>query len=140
MMSMMAINLLMFNISPGYSSFGNQVYLPDEANSTLTQCDLGSPKSEFPEPQALIECRFLIDDLHPLTVIYFALAECTETRSSYLVETYFYHGLPYVGIGLFFSTWLVALFFFLALIYSVCRSAKKRTFNEIDGQDFEDES
>lgn len=66
--------------------------------------------------------------------------KCTVTRSTFLVDTYFYHGLPYVGIGLFFSTWLVALFFVLAMIYSVCRSPKKGNFNEMDSLDFEEES
>lgn len=74
-----------------------------------------------------------------LFFFYFFLDDCTITRSSFLIETYFYH-IPYVGIGLFFSTWLVALFFVLALIYSLCRKSRTGTFNEFDSLEFEEDS
>lgn len=65
--------------------------------------------------------------------------DCTLTRSSDIIEKYFYQ-VPYVNVGFFISTWFVALFFVLALIYSVCRKPRKGTFNEFDSLDFEDDN
>lgn len=47
MMSMMAINMLMFSIAPIYSSYGNQVYLSNDSNDTLVQCGKLYSESKF---------------------------------------------------------------------------------------------
>ena len=136
MMSMMVINLLMFAIAPDYSSFGNQVFADPSNNYNLTQCNLDADKSNFinnllsnNNNNVLIYCFFFVFS-----------EDCTVTRSTFIIDKYFYHSLPYVGIGFFISTWFVVLFFVLAMIYSICRQSRKGTLNEFDSLEFEDES
>jgi len=64
--------------------------------------------------------------------------DCTRTSGSSLIVTYFFN-IRIIGIGFFFSTWFVALFFVLALIYSVVRKPRKGTFNEFDSMEFEED-
>ncbi|KAK7100447.1 probable lysosomal cobalamin transporter [Littorina saxatilis] len=114
MFLILAVNIIVYELTPQYSSFGSQHYLK---NSTGT----GNTTTYSLEP-----CTTEA-----------STGECTITRMSLLLTRFFYK-MWFFGAAYYFLTWGFLGFVLLGFIVAVVRGRRSAIQGEVDSDDFEE--
>lgn len=114
MLTVLAINVFLYSVSPQYMTYGNQHYMESTFNGTDSDLHVTKPcpDSNFPR-------------------------NCTMTRNSALLLRFFYKAW-YFGAFYHWATWGYIIISALALMYALIRKSRSITEGMFDSEDFEE--
>nr|XP_022319135.1 probable lysosomal cobalamin transporter [Crassostrea virginica] len=109
----LAINIIIYELTPQYSSFGSQKYVINNGNSTHPIPDIVSCTAEA------------------------TTNDCTVTSMSLLLTSFFYR-MWFFGAAYYWGTWVFLGFILIGFIISVIKKRKSSIEGEVDIDDFDD--
>ncbi|XP_052777105.1 probable lysosomal cobalamin transporter [Mya arenaria] len=115
MLTLLGINILLYELTPQYTSFGNQHYWTTAAGtntSSLVRCSYDSTDNRMKD-------------------------ECVATRMSMLLTRIFYN-MWFFGAAYYWSTWLFLLCILIGFLVAICRKSRSAIDGEVDADDIVD--
>ncbi|XP_061181759.1 probable lysosomal cobalamin transporter [Saccostrea echinata] len=106
----LAINIIIYELTPQYSSFGSQRYVEVKGNST----------------QEIVSCT---TDA--------TANDCTITRMTLLLTSFFYR-MWFFGAAYYWGTWVFLGFILIGFVISVIKKRKSSIEGEVERDDFDD--
>ncbi|XP_048758835.1 probable lysosomal cobalamin transporter isoform X2 [Ostrea edulis] len=105
----LAINIIIYELTPQYSSFGSQRYVTTSGNSTkLASCTTEATAND-----------------------------CTITRMTLLLTSFFYR-MWFFGAAYYWGTWVFLGFILIGFVISVIKKRKSSIDGEVDRDDFDE--
>ncbi|RUS69725.1 hypothetical protein EGW08_022511 [Elysia chlorotica] len=114
MFIVLAINVILYELTPQYSSFGSQHYISDSA--------IGANESSFHSK----ECTMHISS-----------EDCTVTRMVFLLVSFFYK-MWIFGAAYFYLTWAFLGTMLIGFLVAVIKRRRSAINGEVDEDDFEE--
>lgn len=109
----LAINIIIYELTPQYSSFGSQRYVINRGNSTHVVPDIVSCTADA------------------------TANDCTITRMTLLLTSFFYR-MWFFGAAYYWGTWVFLGFILIGFIISVIKKRRSAIDGEVDIDDFDD--